>query len=88
MVGRIAEALNGCSEIERALRLFHGPARHAMSIDHRSPDIGVAQQGLDGADIVIGLKEMGGKTVTEGMGPDPLRKFCFSHRCLNRLLNM
>jgi hypothetical protein len=37
-------------EIQRALRLLHRPAWHAVGIDHRGPDIGVAEKRLDRAD--------------------------------------
>jgi hypothetical protein len=36
-----------------------------MGVNHRGPDIGVAQQGLNGADVVVGLQEMGGETVAQ-----------------------
>ena len=48
-------------EIQWALWLLHGPARHAVRVDHRGPDVGMAEQFLDRADIVIGLQEMGGE---------------------------
>jgi hypothetical protein len=61
------------SEIERAFRLFHGPARHAVGVDHRGPDVGVPQKRLDGADVVVGLQQVRCKAVAEGVGGDALR---------------
>jgi hypothetical protein len=62
------------SEIQRTLCLFHGPARYAVGIYHRSPYIAVAKESLDSADIIIGLQEVRGETVTKGVGGDPLRE--------------
>jgi hypothetical protein len=56
------------SEIKRAFRLFHGPARHAVGIDHRCSDIRMPEQRLDRANVVVRLQEMSGEAVAEGMG--------------------
>jgi hypothetical protein len=56
----VAYRVTARSEIERALCFLHRPARHAVRVDHRRPDIGMAEQRLDGADIVVRLQEMGG----------------------------
>jgi hypothetical protein len=40
-------------QIERAFRLFDRPDRHAMGVDYRGLQTGVAQQGLNYADVVI-----------------------------------
>ena len=42
-------------EIERTFDLLDGCARNAMCIDHRGPDVAVAQKLLDRADAVIDL---------------------------------
>lgn len=55
------------SEIQRALGLFDSPARYTMGVDHRCPDIGMAQQCLNSADIVIGLQKMGRETVAKSV---------------------
>lgn len=55
------------SKIKRTSGLFNRPARHTMGINHRRPHIRVSEQFLNGTDIVIGLQEMGSKTVAEGM---------------------
>ncbi len=39
-------------------------------VDHRRPDVAVAQELLDRADIVIGLKEMSCKAVPKGVRRD------------------
>ena len=59
-----------------------------MGIDHRRSDVGMAQQRLDRADVVVGLQEMGGKTVTERVRLNPLGEFGSPGRHFNRLLNM
>ena len=41
-----------------------------VSIDHGGGDIFVPKQILDGADIVAGFKQMGGKAVAKGMATD------------------
>jgi hypothetical protein len=38
-----------------------------MGINHRRPDICMAEHFLDRTDVVIGLKKMGGETVPEGV---------------------
>jgi hypothetical protein len=65
------QALGADSEIERALRLFHGPAR-----DARGLHICMPQQRLDRSDIVIRLKQMSGERVAEGVGGDALGELC------------
>jgi hypothetical protein len=54
------------SEIQRAFGLFNGPAWYTMSIDHRGPDVAMAEKSLDSADVVVGLQEMSGEAVAEG----------------------
>jgi len=36
------------SEVQRALRFLNRPARHAMSINHRGPDIRMPEKRLNG----------------------------------------
>lgn len=55
------------SEIQRASCLFDGPDRHAVGVDHCCFKAGMAELGLDGADVVTGLQEVGGERVAEGM---------------------
>jgi len=55
------------SEIQRTLGLFDGSTLYGVGIDHGGPDIRVSEQFLNSADIIIGLQEMGGKAVAEGM---------------------
>ncbi len=43
-----------------------------MGVDHRGLQVGVAQQILDGADIISGLKQVGGKRVPQGVDSHPL----------------
>jgi len=49
------------SEIQRAFQFLYRLARHAMGVDHCRPDVGVPEQRLDRADIVVGLQKMGGE---------------------------
>lgn len=59
-------------KIQRTLCLFHGPARDATRVNHGRPHIAVAKELLDGADVVVRLKQMRGKAVAEGIGRDVL----------------
>ncbi len=38
-----------------------------MGVDHGGADVFVAEELLDGANVVAGFEEMGGKAVAEGM---------------------
>ncbi len=50
------------SKIQRTFCLFHGPAWHAVGVNHCRPHVGMAQQCLNRADIIIRLQKMGSKT--------------------------
>jgi hypothetical protein len=56
------------SEIQRTLGLFYGSTLYGVGIYHGGPDIRVSEQFLNSAYIIIGLQEVGGKAVAEGMG--------------------
>jgi len=43
-----------------------------VQIDHRGPDIGVAEQRLDRAEVVAGLEKIRGMGMTKGVGRDAL----------------
>lgn len=45
-----------------------------MRIDHRRPDIGMAEHFLDRAYVVIGLEQVGRERMSEGVRRDPLRQ--------------
>ncbi len=49
-----------------------------MGINHGRPHITVPKQLLNGADVVVGLQQMAGKTVAECMGGCPLGNFGFA----------
>ena len=55
-------------KIKGALGFFDGRAFNGMRIYHGGPDITVTQKLLDGADVVVGLQQMAGKTVAKRMG--------------------
>jgi hypothetical protein len=59
-----------------------------MGIDHRGPHVAVAQNGLDSADVVVGLKEVGGEGVTEDMGRDALGELGATYRLVQGQLYM
>ena len=42
-----------------------------VGVDHGGGDIFVAQQFLDGPNIITGFKEVGGKRVTQGVAANP-----------------
>jgi hypothetical protein len=48
-------------KIQRTFRFFDGFARDAVGINHCSPHIGVPEQLLDRADIIVRLKQMRGE---------------------------
>lgn len=74
-------------KIQRALHLFSVFRREAVQIDHRRPDVRVAQQRLDRAEIVPRLKHVGGVTVPESVGRDALCEFGLSDRFAENLLH-
>jgi len=43
-----------------------------MGVDHSGFDVGVAEEFLDGANVVAVLQEVGGEAVAEGVGADAL----------------
>ena len=43
------------------------PTVEDVGVDHRGPQVPVAQELLDGADVVTVLQEMGGEGVPEGV---------------------
>jgi hypothetical protein len=55
-------------KIKGAFGLFNRDALHRVGIDHGRFQVTVAEQLLNGPDIVIGLEQMAGETVAEGMG--------------------
>jgi hypothetical protein len=59
-----------------------------VGIDHGGSDIIVAKKSLDGPDVVIGLEEMGGKAVAEGMGGDAFGEFGSSDGFVKGTLDM
>jgi len=46
-----------------------------MGVNHRCPDIGMAEQYLNGPYVIVCLQKMSGKRVAESMGGDSLREF-------------
>lgn len=54
-------------KIQRALRLLHSFAWHAVGIDHSRFHAAVAKKLLDSADVVIRLQEVCREGVAEGM---------------------
>jgi hypothetical protein len=52
--------------IQRTLHAIGAALQH-VRVDHGGADIGVAQQLLDGADIVAGFEQMGGKAMAKGV---------------------
>lgn len=49
-----------------------------MGVDHRGLQIGVAQQVLDGPDIISCLKQMGGKRMPQCVDGNPFGDICCS----------
>ena len=53
-------------EVERAPDA-EGTGLEDVGIDHGGADVLVAEEGLDGADVVTGFEEMGGEAMAEGV---------------------
>jgi hypothetical protein len=58
-----------------------------VCVDHRGPDVRMAQERLDRAKVVTCLKQVRGIRVAEGMGRDALRKLRLSDRFAESLLH-
>ena len=76
------------SEIQRAFCLLDSLPLDGMGINHSRSDIAVAQQLLDGADIIIGLQEMAGETVPERMGGSSFCDFVLLNGPSDRFADM
>jgi hypothetical protein len=68
------------SKIQRAFCVFDRHGLNRVGIDHCSSEIAVPEQLLNCTNIIIGLEQMAGKTVAEGMGGNSLWNFCLLHR--------
>ena len=55
-------------KIKRTFGILYGLSFYGVGIYHRCSDITVAQKLLNGADDVVGLQQMTGKTVPKRMG--------------------
>ena len=55
------------SKIKRAFGLFCRGAFDGMRVNHRGSQVAVAQELLNGPNVVIGLQQMAGKGVSERM---------------------
>ena len=68
---------------------FDGEAAefHNVGVDHGGFDVFVAEEFLDGSDIVAGLEEVGGEGVAEGVGGDVFVDFCEAGGFLDGALN-
>jgi hypothetical protein len=49
-----------------------GAVSEDVGVDHCGADVAVAEELLDGADVVAALEEVGGEGVAEGVAGDPL----------------
>ena len=59
-----------------------------MCIDHRSPQIAMAQQRLNRPNVIARLQQMAGKTVAECMRGGAFNDLGFSYRRLEGLTHM
>ena len=76
------------SEIQGAHTLFNGAALDSMGVDHRCPDVTMPKQFLNRSDVVIGLQQVAGKTVAEGVGSRSFTELSCAHRSLEGLAQM
>ena len=60
--------------VEGGQRALHaeGAAAGEVGVDHRGAHVLVAEEGLDGADVVAGLEQVGREAVAEGVRRDAL----------------
>lgn len=72
--------LGFCGVVEGAADA-EGAAVEDVGVDHGGGDVAVAEQLLDGADVVAGFEEVGGEGVAEGVAADALGELC-GERCL------
>lgn len=86
---------NYCVIISRDSRRSQGFQRAADSqpaalddvgINHRGPNIFVAQQFLNSANVIARFKQMGGKTMSKGMTTDRFGKFSRPDRLFDGFL--
>ena len=49
-----------------------GAAVEDVGVDHGGGDVAVAEELLDGADVVAGLEQVGGEGVAQGVAADSL----------------
>ena len=76
------------SEVEWAFGLFDCPALDRVGIQHCGSDIAVPQQFLYRTNIIIGLQQMTGETMTKSVGGSALGDFGLVDCAFNGLLNM
>ncbi len=50
-----------------------------MGVDHRRPDVGMTEECLDRADVVVRLQKVGGKGMAKRVSRYPLGKLSFFH---------
>ena len=74
-------------EIQRAFRFLERDAAHRVGINHRGAHVAVPQQLLDGANVVVGLQQVAGEAVAQGVRGGPLGDSGAAHRVLDRLLH-
>jgi hypothetical protein len=61
------------SEIHRALCFFDRPARNAMGINHRGPDVGMTERLLDRVEVVARLQKVRRIRMAESMRRDDIK---------------
>ena len=76
------------SEVERAPDLFDRLARRAIRVDHGRADIGMPEQSLDRANVVVRLQKMGSERVAEGVGRDAFGELGAPDRFAQRFLEL
>ena len=63
-----------------------GAAVQDMSVDHGGLDVAVAEEFLDGADIVAVFEQVGGKGMAERVAASALRESGFKHSLVDCFL--
>ena len=70
-MGLSAAVVRDLQAVQWTFRLFEGESGDGLEIDHGGFDVGMAEQALDGLEVVIGQKEMRGVRVAKSMRGNP-----------------
>lgn len=73
-------------KIQRALCLLQRPGFHGVGVNHGGLQICVAEQFLNGPDVVVGRQQMAGEAVAQSVRRGAFGDLSFANRPLKHLL--